>query len=133
MRKTVKTVYARRLNPLSRRIILDKYPICKLSDLEEMKDFIMTDWHTSTPEQRIKSTIAYITLLKQSKGITNRQICDATKIPDSTFDKFMSGNTLRPDWINVIEVIRFLGGSVDTLCGLNRKEKDVITEKTEKV
>lgn len=86
-----------------------------------MKDFTISDWAASSDEQKVKSTIAYITMMKQYRNITNKQICDATHIPESTFDKFMSGKTLRPDWINVIEIIRFLGGSVDALCGLSHE------------
>ncbi len=88
-----------------------------------MKDFTICDWSVSSDEQKVKSTIAYITMMKQYRNITNKQICDATHIPESTFDKFMSGKTLRPDWINVIEIIRFLGGSVDALCGLSHESE----------
>lgn len=88
-----------------------------------MKNFQISDWSASSIEQRINSTIAYINILKKGKAITNQQIIDATGIPESTFNKFMAGSILRPDWNNVIEIIRFLGGSVDLLCGLTQESE----------
>ncbi len=58
-------------------------------------------------------------MLMKEKHITGKMVCDTTHIPESTYDKFMAGKILRPDWINVIEIIRYLGGSVDILCGLS--------------
>lgn len=84
-----------------------------------MKNYEIADWSVATLEQKVQSTIAYIRMLMHDKHISVRMISEALQIPDSTLERFMAGKVLRPDWINVIEIVRYLGGSVDLLCGLS--------------
>ena len=51
--------------------------------------------------------------LKKSKGMTTKQIADATKIPESTIKRIFSGDTEDPYVTTVHRIVTVLGGSLD--------------------
>ena len=53
--------------------------------------------------------------LKKSKGMTSKQIADATKIPESTIKRIFSGDTTDPYVTTIHRIAIALGGSLDHL------------------
>ena len=51
--------------------------------------------------------------LKKAKGLTTKQIADATKIPESTLKRIFSGETDDPYVSTVHRIVVALGGSLD--------------------
>ena len=51
--------------------------------------------------------------LKKAKGVTCKQIADATKIPESTIKRIFSGDTEDPYVSTIHRIVAFLGGSLD--------------------
>jgi transcriptional regulator with XRE-family HTH domain len=51
--------------------------------------------------------------LKKSKGMTTKQIADATKIPESTIKRIFSGDTSDPYVTTIHRIVIALGGSLD--------------------
>ena len=51
--------------------------------------------------------------LKKSKGMTTKQIADATKIPESTLKRIFSGETDDPYISTIHRIVTVLGGSLD--------------------
>lgn len=51
--------------------------------------------------------------LKKSKGMTSKQISDATKIPESTIKRIFSGETEDPYISTIHRIVIALGGSLD--------------------
>ena len=51
--------------------------------------------------------------LKKSKGMTTKQIADATKIPESTLKRIFSGETDDPYVSTIHRIVTVLGGSLD--------------------
>ena len=51
--------------------------------------------------------------LKKSKGMTSKQIADATKIPESTIKRIFSGETVDPYVTTIHRIVIALGGSLD--------------------
>ena len=51
--------------------------------------------------------------LKKAKGMTTKQIADATKIPESTLKRIFSGETDDPYVSTVHRIVVALGGSLD--------------------
>ena len=51
--------------------------------------------------------------LKKSKGMTTKQIADATKIPESTIKRIFSGETDDPYVSTIHRIVTVLGGSLD--------------------
>lgn len=51
--------------------------------------------------------------LKQAKGMTSKQIADATKIPESTIKRIFSGDTSDPYVTTIHRIVITLGGSLD--------------------
>ena len=51
--------------------------------------------------------------LKKSKGMTTKQIADATKIPESTIKRIFSGDTTDPYVTTIHRIVIALGGSLD--------------------
>ncbi len=51
--------------------------------------------------------------LKKSKGMTTKQIADATKIPESTIKRIFSGDTTDPYVTTIHRIVITLGGSLD--------------------
>lgn len=51
--------------------------------------------------------------LKKAKGVTTKQIADATKIPESTIKRIFSGDTTDPYVTTIHRIVIFLGGSLD--------------------
>lgn len=51
--------------------------------------------------------------LKKAKGMTARQIADATKIPESTIKRIFSGDTVDPYISTIHRIVTVLGGSLD--------------------
>lgn len=51
--------------------------------------------------------------LKKSKGMTTKQIADATKIPESTIKRIFAGDTIDPYVSTIHRIVMFLGGSLD--------------------
>ena len=51
--------------------------------------------------------------LKKAKGMTSKQIADATKIPESTIKRIFSGDTTDPYVTTVHRIVVALGGSLD--------------------
>ena len=51
--------------------------------------------------------------LKKAKGMTCKQIADATKIPESTIKRIFSGDTDDPYVSTIHRIVTVLGGSLD--------------------
>lgn len=51
--------------------------------------------------------------LKKNKGMTAKQIADATKIPESTVKRIFSGDTIDPYVSTIHRIVTVLGGSLD--------------------
>ena len=51
--------------------------------------------------------------LKKTKGMTSKQIADATKIPESTIKRIFSGETDDPYVSTIHRIVAILGGSLD--------------------
>ena len=51
--------------------------------------------------------------LKKAKGMTSKQIADATKIPESTIKRIFSGETDDPYVSTIHRIVAVLGGSLD--------------------
>ena len=51
--------------------------------------------------------------LKKSKGMTTKQIADATKIPESTLKRIFAGDTEDPYVSTIHRIVTVLGGSLD--------------------
>ena len=51
--------------------------------------------------------------LKKSKGMTTKQIADATKIPESTIKRIFAGETDDPYVSTIHRIVTVLGGSLD--------------------
>ena len=51
--------------------------------------------------------------LKKTKGMTTKQIADATKIPESTIKRIFSGDTEDPYVTTIHRIVTVLGGSLD--------------------
>ena len=53
--------------------------------------------------------------LKKAKGMTTKQIADATKIPESTLKRIFSGDTPNPYVDTLHRIVTVLGGSLDDI------------------
>jgi len=53
--------------------------------------------------------------LKKAKGMTSKQIADATKIPESTIKRIFSGETDDPYVSTIHRIVTVLGGSLDQI------------------
>ena len=53
--------------------------------------------------------------LKKTKGMTAKQIADATKIPESTIKRIFSGDTEDPYVSPIHRIVTVLGGSLDQI------------------
>ena len=51
--------------------------------------------------------------LKKSKGMTTKQIADATKMPEGTIKRIFSGDTEDPYVTTIHRIVTVLGGSLD--------------------
>ena len=51
--------------------------------------------------------------LKKAKGMTSKQIADATKIPESTIKRIFAGETIDPYVTTIHRIVTALGGSLD--------------------
>ena len=51
--------------------------------------------------------------LKKAKGMTTKQIADATKIPEGTIKRIFSGDTEDPYVTTIHRIVTVLGGSLD--------------------
>ena len=51
--------------------------------------------------------------LKKAKGMTTKQIADATKIPESTIKRIFAGETEDPYVSTIHRIVTVLGGSLD--------------------
>ena len=51
--------------------------------------------------------------LKKAKGMTSKQIADATKIPESTIKRIFAGDTTDPYVTTIHRIVVALGGSLD--------------------
>lgn len=53
--------------------------------------------------------------LKKNKGMTSKQIADATKIPESTIKRIFAGDTVDPYVSTIHRIVTVLGGSLDQI------------------
>ena len=53
--------------------------------------------------------------LKKAKGMTAKQIADATKIPESTIKRIFAGDTDDPYVSTIHRIVTVLGGSLDQI------------------
>ena len=51
--------------------------------------------------------------LKKAKGMTSKQLADATKIPESTIKRIFAGDTVDPYVSTIHRIVTVLGGSLD--------------------
>jgi transcriptional regulator with XRE-family HTH domain len=53
--------------------------------------------------------------LKKNKGMTSKQIADATNIPESTIKRIFAGDTIDPYVSTIHRIVTVLGGSLDNI------------------
>lgn len=53
--------------------------------------------------------------LKKAKGMTTKQIADATMLPESTIKRIFSGDTIDPYVTTIHRIVIALGGSLDNI------------------
>ena len=53
--------------------------------------------------------------LKKAKGMTTKQLADATKIPESTIKRIFAGETDDPYVSTIHRIVTVLGGSLDNI------------------
>lgn len=61
-------------------------------------------------------------MLKASKGLTTKEIAEISKVPESTVNRILSGETEQPSFQAVVDIIKAMDGSVDSLVGIKPKE-----------
>lgn len=63
----------------------------------------------------------HLRFLKEQSNMTLQEISDASHIPLSTVKRIFAGQTDSPGFQTVCDLIRVMGGSLDTLLGLTPK------------
>lgn len=56
--------------------------------------------------------------MKEKSGLTNKELSELSKVPLSTVSKIMSGQTDIPNFQTVCDLVKAMGGSLDTLAGI---------------
>lgn len=68
--------------------------------------------------------IDYIRALKEEKHMTSQQLADISKVPISTVNRILSGQTDNPGLQAVCDMVYALGGSVDEMMGRPAEKQD---------
>lgn len=66
--------------------------------------------------------IEYLLKLKTDRNLTNEQIAELSGIPTSTLTRILNGRTDNPCFNAVVDIVRALDGSVDTMEHLCRED-----------
>ena len=53
--------------------------------------------------------------MKERAHLTNQQIADISRVPLSTVNRILSGQTDNPTYANVADIVKAMGGSMDEL------------------
>lgn len=62
--------------------------------------------------------------MKEKARMTTHQISVNSSVPESTISRILSGDTDRPSFLVVSQIVAAMGGSLDVLAGIKR-EQDV--------
>lgn len=62
---------------------------------------------------------AYLKALKKETGKSLQQIAEGCEIPLSTVSRIFSGDTENPTFHSIAAIVKFLGGSLDELAGID--------------
>jgi transcriptional regulator with XRE-family HTH domain len=68
--------------------------------------------------------------MKKQSGMSTQQIADKSGVPASTITRMLSGQTEEPNFSNVVNVVKAMGGSLDELVGIPPKTVTVTETKT---
>ena len=60
--------------------------------------------------------------MKQSSGLTTKEISDGSGIPEPTLEKLFSGATKDPKLNTVMQLVHFLGYTLDDLVPAQKKQ-----------
>lgn len=55
--------------------------------------------------------------LKKKSNMTNQQIADKSNVPVSTVNRILAGQTDNPSFLNVCDMVKAMGGSLDDVAG----------------
>lgn len=77
--------------------------------------------------------LSYLKNLKEKSKLTSREIAEKSGVPESTVNKILSGQTESPNFQAVADIVRVLGGSLDTCAGLVETENMLQKESIEQL
>ena len=66
----------------------------------------------------------YLSRLKEEKSLTQQQIAELSGVPMGTVSRILAGQVECPSFQAVADMTRALGGSLDELAGIERKEPE---------
>lgn len=66
----------------------------------------------------------YLKNLKEKSKMTSKQICEISKVPESTFSRILSGETPNPNFQTVQALVYAMGGSLDEITNAPQSEKN---------
>lgn len=70
--------------------------------------------------------------LKDKRGLTNQDIADLSRVPLSTVNRILSGQTDNPYFENVADIVIALNGSLDELVGIRSPDDTPVPTMTER-
>ena len=71
--------------------------------------------------------------LKAEKNMTSKEIANLSGVPESTVSRIISKRTPNPSFLDVIAIVRAMGGSLDAIADLHpqRKSDDELLKRYE--
>lgn len=66
----------------------------------------------------------YLSRLKEEKSLTQQQIAELSGVPMGTVSRILAGQVECPSFQAVADMTKALGGSLDELAGIERKEPE---------
>ena len=66
----------------------------------------------------------YLKSLKDKCKLTNKQICEISGVPESTFSRILSGETPNPNFQTVQALVFAMGGSLDEIANAPENKKE---------
>lgn len=70
--------------------------------------------------------------LKDRRGLTNQDIAELSRVPLSTVNRILSGQTDNPYFENVADIVIALNGSLDELVGIRSPDDTPVPTMTER-
>lgn len=70
--------------------------------------------------------------LKDKRGLTNQDIAELSRVPLSTVNRILSGQTDNPYFENVADIVIALNGSLDELVGIRSPDDTPVPTMTER-